>query len=122
MSKNLTLSNKQKYFDEILAGTKKNETREIRPNNVAKYCQVDEEGFVLENDNGIMPVKYDTITLLGGQYKNTRPRLVVAVKKAKIELLVDEEGELITAKDERGEEYYPAVIEYKLGEIVQRPM
>ena len=33
----LTLSIKQKYFDEILAGKKTHEYREIRPTNAKKY-------------------------------------------------------------------------------------
>jgi hypothetical protein len=42
--KNLTLSIKQIYFDQILSGEKKIETRDIRPNNVHKYCQLDKDG------------------------------------------------------------------------------
>lgn len=119
MSKNLTLSIKQEYFDQILAGTKKDEIREIRPSNQHKYCKVDDEGFVIENDNGIVPVKYDTLTLLTGQYKGTRPKLVVKVKSAKIELLFDENsGEDIVMKDEGGEEYNAAIITFNLGEII----
>jgi len=122
MSKNLTLSIKQQYFDEILSGAKKNEVREIRPKNVAKYCKVDKEGFVVENDNGIVPVVYDTITLLTGAYKGTRPKMVVKVEGAKIDLLTDEEtGEFITLNDEDGQEYFAAVIEYQLGEILTQP-
>lgn len=122
-SKNLTLSIKQEYFDQILAGTKKEEIREIRPRNLHRYCEIDEEGFVIENDNGIVPVKYDTLTLLTGQYKGTRPKLVVKVKSAKIELLYDEEtGEDIMLEDENGKEYYAAIVVFKLGEIIEKPI
>lgn len=120
--KNLTLSIKQEYFDQILAGAKKEETREIRPSNQHKYCKVDGEGFVIEDDNGIVPVEYDTLTLLTGQYKGKRPRLVVKVKSAKIELIYDEEtDEFITLQDEKGEEYIAARIVYQLGEIIEKP-
>ena len=40
----LTLIIKQKFFDEILSGKKKQEFREIRPNTQKKYCQLDAEG------------------------------------------------------------------------------
>ena len=119
--KNLTLSIKQRYFDEILAGTKKNEVREIRPNNAHKYCQVDKEGFVIEDKNGIVPVKYDTLTLLTGAYKGKRPKMVVKVTGVKIDLLVDDQNEFIVLKDQNDEEYYAAVVEYELGEIISKP-
>ena len=123
MSKNLTLSIKQEFFDKILAGTKTIETREIRPNNMAKYCQVDEEGFAVENDNGIEPAVYSTITFLTGAYSGKRPKMIVKVKSAKILLLEDEDThELIILKDDKGEDYFAAVIEFKLGEIIEAPV
>ena len=123
MSKNLTLSIKQEFFDKILAGTKTIEKREIRPNNMAKYCQVDEEGFAVENDNGIEPAVYSTITFLTGAYSGKRPKMIVKVKSAKILLLEDEDThELIILKDDKGEDYFAAVIEYQLGEIVESPV
>ena len=123
MSKNLTLSIKQEFYDKILSGTKTIETREIRPNNMAKYCQVDEEGFAVENDNGIEPAIYSTITFLTGAYSGKRPKMIVKVKSAKILLLEDEDThELIILKDDKGEDYFAAVIEYKLGEIVESPV
>lgn len=123
MSKNLTLSIKQEFFDKILAGTKTIETREIRPSNMTKYCQVDEEGFVIENENGIEAVKYDTITFLTGAYSGKRPKMVVNVKSAQVLLLEDEEThELIMLKDEQNEEYFAAVVEYKLAEIIEAPV
>ena len=72
---------------------------------------------------GIVPVKYDTITFLTGAYKGKRPKMVVKVKSAKIDLLTDEEtGEFITLNDENGQEYFAAVIEYQLGEIITKPL
>jgi len=75
----LTLSIKRKYFDEILAGTKIVETREIRPNVAKRYVhfvhkvtrevyETDleaEEAGVLE-DCWCNPIKYDAIKLLNG--------------------------------------------------------
>lgn len=118
--KNLTLSIKQIYFDQILSGEKKIESRDIRPNNVHKYCQLDKDGYVVEIEGIIQPIKYDTITLYTGAYSGKRPKLVVEVDDAEIFLLEDENGELIIL-EEHGEEYYPAIIEYHLGKILERP-
>ena len=67
--KTLTLSIKQKYFDEILAGKKTHEYREIRLTNAKKYitylcdgkeyaadAELPEEGEVF-----VQPIKYDAI-------------------------------------------------------------
>ena len=72
----LTLSIKQKYFDEILAGKKTHEYREIRPTNAKKYitylcggkeypadAELPEEGEI-----ELKPIKYDAIKLLTGAY------------------------------------------------------
>lgn len=118
--KTLTLSIKQKYFNEILAGTKKIETREIRPNNQTRYCQIDEEGYVFEDENGIVPKEYDTLTLLTGAYKGTRPKMVVKIEKAEIYLIEDDKGNLVTY-EHQGEEYTMAQIDYHLGEIIEKP-
>jgi hypothetical protein len=64
--KSLTLSIKEIYFKQILLGEKKTETRDIWPNNVKRYLQVDKEGNVIEIDGIIQPVKYDTITFYTG--------------------------------------------------------
>ena len=123
MSRNLTLSIKQEFFDKIIAGTKTIETREIRPNNTGKYCEVDEEGFVIEDDKGIVTLKYDTITFLTGAYVGKRPKMVVKVKSSQVLLLEDEEThEFIILKDDKDEDYFAAVIEFKLGEIIEAPV
>lgn len=47
----LYLPIKQVYFDQIIAGTKKEEYREIGPNTYKKYLDCDEEGFpYIESD------------------------------------------------------------------------
>ena len=82
----LTLIIKQKYFDEILAGTKTQEFREIRPNTQKKYCELDEEGYCKEEDGILIPRKYDAIQFYVGYNKN-RASALVEVKDAHIELL-----------------------------------
>ena len=107
----LTLSIKQKWFDQIKAGVKKTETREIRPNNTEKYCVLDEEG------NFVEPRHYDTIKLLTGAYQGTRPSMRVKVEKAEVFILTDENGNDITF-EENGETYAAAEIVYSLGGIL----
>jgi hypothetical protein len=118
--KNLTLSIKQIYFDQILSGEKNSEYRVIRPNNVGRYCQLDSNGDVIDIDGAIQPVKYDTITFYTGAYSGKRPKMVVAVKDAEVYLIEDENGELVKF-EENGLEYYAAEIEYHLGEILEKP-
>lgn len=121
MSKNLTLSIKQEFFDKILAGTKKIESREIRPNSNTKYCEVDKDGYILTyEDDSIIPRHYDAITFLTGAYTGTRPRMVVEVKGAEIFEVEDENGDLISYEHE-GETYNTAFIDYHLGEILEKP-
>lgn len=115
----LTLSIKQKFFDEILAGTKKQEFREIRPNSQSKYCELDEEGYVKEIEGVLLPRKYDAIKFLTGEYKGKRPFIVVEVKNAKIELFEDENHELVTYTYQ-GEQYIAAQVVYDLGQVLEK--
>ena len=114
-----TLSIKEKYFNEILAGTKKQEFREIRPNSQSKYCELDEEGFVKEVEGVLQPRKYDAIKFLTGEYKGTRPFAIVEVKDAKIELFEDENHELVTYTYQ-GEDYIAAQVVYDLGKVIEK--
>ena len=120
-AKQLTLSIKQVYFDQILSGEKTIETREINPRNDLKYAQVDEDGmYLLDEKNGYVPVKYDRIKFLTGAYKGKRDYAIVEVKSAQIVLFVDEEkDEFIKLKDANGEEYCAAYIEFRLGKILE---
>lgn len=125
----LTLSIKQKYFDEILAGKKKQEFREIRPTNAKKYFryflngkEYDEKTLPLEDeepgDVDLVPVKYDAIKFLTGAYIGKRPWAMVEVKGAHIEILCDETGNDIVYEYD-GKEYTAAQIVYDLGKVVE---
>lgn len=115
----LTLSIKQKFFNEILAGEKKKEYREIRPNSQAKYCDLDEEGFCKEIDGVLQARKYDAIKFLTGEYKGKRPYAIVEVEKAEIELLENEKGEIIEYEHE-GELFMAAQVVYSLGKVIEK--
>lgn len=123
----LTLSIKQKYFNEILSGTKTHEYREIRPTNAKKYityiCDGKEYPADAElPDNGevvLKPIKYDAIKFLTGEYKGTRPYAVVEVRDANVAILTDENGEDIVYTY-KGEEYLAAQIDYTLGRVLEK--
>lgn len=126
----LTLSIKQKYFDEILAGKKKQEFREIRPTNAKKYFryllngkEYDEDTLPSEDEESgdidLVPVKYDAIKFLTGAYSGKRPYAVVEAKDAHIEILCDEEGNDIVY-EYNGKEYSAAQVVYDLGKVIEK--
>lgn len=116
----LTLSIKQNFFNEILAGTKTQEFREIRPSSQARYCEVDDEGYVLIEDGVIVPRHYDAIKFVTGAYnKGPRPWALVEVKKAEIQLFVDENDQFIEL-EQNGEIYYAAQAVYDLGAVIEK--
>lgn len=89
----LTLIIKQKYFDEIIDGTKKEECREIKPSNERKYILFDNDGLPLEDKNGnTIPVKYDALFLYVG-YQPNRETVLIEVESAETVLLVDDNNE-----------------------------
>ena len=128
----LTLSIKQKFFDEILAGKKTQEFREIRPSNAKKYFNYELNGKLYDKDNlpsedeeqgevNLVPIKYDAIKFLTGEYKGKRPYAIVEVKNAMIELFCDEEGNDITY-EYNGKTYIAAQIVYDLGKVLETEM
>jgi hypothetical protein len=129
--KTLTLSIKQKYFDEIVAGTKTVETREIRHNTFDRYCRYvcdgkeyrakdyAEDHIPCEFD--VEPIKYDAIKLLTGAYEGKRPYIVVEVLGADIFVLRDENEEPVRYEVD-GKVYVAAEIDYKLGKILEKSL
>ena len=123
----LTLSIKQKYFDEILAGKKTKEVREIRPTNAKKYVKYECGGkeydadaeLPEEGEISIKPIKYDAIKLLTGAYTGKRPYALVECKGAAIYILTDENGNDI-AYEYKGEQYLASQIEFSLGRVLEK--
>ena len=114
----LTLIIKQRFFDEIIAGKKKQEFREIRPNTQGKYCQLDAEGYCIEKDGVILPRHYDAIQFYVG-YNKDRASALVKVTGAKIELFEDENHNLIEYTY-KGDTYLAAQIVYDLGDVIEK--
>lgn len=127
----LTLSIKQKWFDEIVAGKKTQEFREIRPSNSHKYIRYVLNGREYKNPEDmpseedepgevtLSSVKYDAIKFLTGEYKGKRPYIVVEVKSAEIQILTDENDKEIEL-EEKGVKYIAAQIVYNLGKIIEK--
>ena len=126
--KTLTLSIKQIYFDQILAGTKTIESREVKPSNASKYVYFTDLDTHIEYkswsdipDNVgnicVEPVMYDSIRLLTGAYKGTRPSCTVEVKGAEVIFLMDDNEEQVYY-DADGIEFPALVVDYQLGAIL----
>lgn len=123
--KELQLIIKQKYLDEILAGTKPKEYREIRPTTSKKYIHyvcdgkeyMDADELPEEGEVEIVPNHYDAIRFFVG-YNKDRASALVEVKGATVEFLVDEDGNEIVY-EYKGEEYVAAQIVYDLGKVLE---
>ncbi len=114
----LNLIIKQFYFDEIIAGRKTQEFREIKPTTEKKYIEIDERGYAVEDESGnAVPIKYDAIRFFVG-YNKDRDSALVEVKDAYTEVFVDEEGNQITY-EYKGYEYYAGQIVYNLGKVLE---
>lgn len=113
--KTLTLQIKREHLDNILSGKKKEEFREIRPNNSKKYI---EYFTASDGEEDVKPIKVDRIQFFNG-YKTDRPEVVIEVKDAEIEYIVDEEGNHVEY-EENGETYMTAQMVYSLGKVVSR--
>lgn len=112
----LQLSIKQKYLDAILDGRKVQEFREVRPNNIKKYLQLDDEGYEIEDENAnAVPVAYDNILFTS---KETGDTALVEVQSSRCEVLLDDKGRVIEY------EYCDQVwvverVVYDLGRIIE---
>lgn len=127
----LTLSIKQKWFDEIISGKKTQEFREIRPTNAKRYIyyvlngkQYANEADLPDEDEepgeiDVRPVKYDAIKFLTGAYTGKRPWALVEVKDAHVDLFCDENGNDIVYQY-NGKEYIAAQITYDLGKVIDK--
>lgn len=112
----LKLSIKQKYLDAIKDGRKVQEFREVRPNNVKKFLQLDENGFELEDENAnAIPVEYDAILFTS---KETGDTALVEVKAARNEIMVDYNRNPIEY-EYGGQIWVVERVVYDLGKIIE---
>lgn len=111
----LTLQIKRQYLDEILAGTKPEEEREITPKTAKRYINYINQG---EDNEDFEIIKYDALELING-YATNRPKVLIEVESSRIEIGIDEDGNDIVFT-EKGEEYVLAAILYKLGKVLKK--
>ena len=115
----ITLSIKQKNFDDIVSGVKKKEYREVAPTTDKKYLIIDSEGYCKQNKKGdIIPRKYDAIRFYTGQMKGKRESALVQIKSAKCEIMVDENEQPITYMFDDYEHTACRVV-FSLGKILE---
>lgn len=108
----IKLTTKPDTFADLQNGLIRDYAREIRPNTQAKYCDLDEEGYVKDIDGVLQPRHYDVVTFQCGH-----DSVSFKIENAQIELFEDEHQNLITYT-ENGEEYIAAQIVYFLGEKI----
>ena len=125
----LTLIIKQVYFDQIIAGKKKHEYREVRAQSASRYIEyVGPDGTVYKKDtdvppydlsqSDVRPIDYDAIRFFAG-YNKDRDTALVEVKRAELVILVDDKGKEIVYKYD-GREYVAAQMDYTLGKIISQ--
>lgn len=108
----LNLIIKQTYFDQIIAGEKTQEFREVKPTTIKKLLQLDDEGFEVEDEHGnALPIEYDAIRFFVG-YNKDRDSALVEVKDAYCEIfttttwfLADSKGNVILYEVDQNGEY-----------------
>ena len=121
----LNLIIKQVFFDEIIAGTKKQEFREVKPTTIKKLLQIDENGFEKEDEHGnALPIEYDAIRFYVG-YNKDRDSALVEVLGAHCEVFVDENDDIITYeygedKDGNPLTWYAEQVVYDLGKVLEK--
>ena len=112
----LELSIKQKYLEAIKDGRKVQEFREIRPNNIKKFLQLDENGYEKEDENAnAIPVEYDAIHFTS---KKTGDTALVEVKAARTEIMVDE-NHVPIEYEYNGQIWVVERVVYDLGKIIE---
>ena len=98
----LDLIIKQKHLEEIVAGTKTEEYRDVTDRLLKQVCDLDSEG----NATGYKPIK--TLRLFAG-YKKDRKFAVVEVLDIELDVYLDDDG------NETEDEYFVFV----LGKVVE---
>ena len=112
----LELSIKQKYLDAIKDGRKVQEFREIRPNNIRKYLQLDKDGFEIEDENAnALPIVYDNILFTS---KETGDTALVEVQDSRCEIMLGENSQPIEY-EYGGQIWVVERVVYDLGKIIE---
>lgn len=112
----LKLSIKQKYLDAIKDGRKVQEFREVRPNNIKKFLQLDKDGFEVEDENAnAVPIEYDAILFTSKEKGDTA---LVEVTGTHSEIMLGE-NKLPIEYDYGGQIWVVERVVYDLGKILE---
>ncbi len=104
---------KPAIINRIVEGKPTTLKREIRPQNERKFIQLDDDGCAMCNEAGnSIPVHYDAVQVVCANRS-----ILVSIKEAYTELLVDDEGNVLFYEID-GEPYYMENIVYELGNIL----
>lgn len=103
----LSLIINQKYFDQIISGEKKQESRLVLPTTEKRLVQLDEGNSI--------PVEYDAIRFYVGYQKN-RDSALVKIESAYIEKLFIEDNDNEFYDDEV--HFIAQEVIYNLGEVL----
>ena len=119
----LTLIIKQYWFDQIMDGTKTVEYRELKPSNLRRLVEVDDVGFMVEDEEHgkpNVPIQYDAIRFYVG-YNKDRDTALVKVTKIDCNVIKNEDGLMLYDGDPHGDDFWLYVmLEYHLGEIIEK--
>lgn len=108
----IKLGTNQHRLNELISEKTNIFTHEIRPETNSLFCDLDEEGYVIDIDGVLQPRHYDALRLSSGQRAH-----YFAIGKAEIELFSNRSGKLITYRV-NGEEYIKAqIVYYLIGEL-----
>jgi hypothetical protein len=109
----LTLIIKDVHFTNILNGTKKIETREVRPATYNKYYEYAANGDLI----GLQP--YDAIQFYVGYRPERKAALVELVSSEMIAFTDEDTGEYITYQH-GGEDHVEVNAEFSLGKVISK--
>lgn len=111
----LNLTIEKQELDSILSGRKTQECREIHPSNLARYIELDDDGFEKEDENqSSIPIRYDAIQFV--TFDTPEPEsALVEIRDTWTQMFTDKDsGELITYHYQSNDWIAQQVI-YELG-------
>lgn len=114
----LNLAIEKQELDRILNGEKTQECREIHPSNLARYIELDEEGFEREDeDQTSVPIIYDAIQFVTFDTPEPESAIVEVTGTWTQMFTREEDGELILYKYQ-GQDWIAEQVIYELGKIL----
>lgn len=114
----LTIHVRQKVIDKIMSGETQQIARKIKPFDESNLVKLDEEGNAIVNEHGTMtPEDYDALYLCVG-YKINPNHVLLKIKRAHIEIVKDDNGEVLYYQNV-GNKCVAQQVVYDLGDILE---